>query len=195
MQTLQTDPMLLPLLVVHPAKLWHVLLHHTSLGHAHRWLTALQQRLQIIAHAMRTVNVTDFIGVNVTFTGTITVHSRDYGVVSAHTAVMIETVLNFLNSHSNPSLMPDNRSAGTHSNASRHLLSVSDVARSIDHAIQEALATHQGYASQISSAYSYNFPELSNKETRQWFEEWPPTVGTNSRGLECAPAKTLAYIV
>ena len=195
MQTLQTDPMLLPLLVVHPAKLWHVLLHHTSLGHAHRWLTALQQRLQIIAHAMRTVNVTDFIGVNVTFTGTITVHSRDYGVVSAHTAVVIETVLNFLNAHSNPSLMPDNRSAGTHSNASRHLLSVSDVAHSIDHAIQEALATHQGYASQISSAYSYNFPELSNKETRQWFEEWPPTVGTDNRGLECAPAKTLAYIV
>ena len=195
MKTLETDPMLLPLLAVHPSKMWHVLLHHTALGHAHRWLTALQQRMQIIAHAMRTVNVTDFIGVNVTFTGAITVHSRDHGVVSAHMATVIETVLNLLNTQSNPSHALHNISSETHPNASRHLLSVSDIARSIDKAIQEAIATQQGYASQISSAYSYNFPELSNKETRQWYEQWPPKVSTDNHGMECAPAKTLAYIV
>ena len=58
--------------------------------------------------------------------------------------------------------------------------------------------THKGYAAQISSAYRYNFPEVSTPETRQWLENWPPKIGLRSSDdppAQCQPAYDLAIVL
>ena len=168
---------------------------------------------------IQTTNLSDVIGINVT-AGRFTVTSRQPKFLSPQVAHLIQATLNdmysntsgaantYVNSsfHTSPSILhnlPGTEPEPASHGQERRLLSISDIAHSIEQNVLEAHQTHQGYAAQISNVFSYNYPDLSNEHTRQWMENWPPTLGTggleDGDGQSCKPLddtlRVLSYAV
>jgi len=65
------------------------------------------------------------------------------------------------------------------------------------HGVSRAFAVQDAFTSQIVSAFDYNFPMPSDAGTRQWLQNWPPTLGSSAPGDggTCSPARDLALVV
>ena len=214
------DPMILPFLVVHPHKLWHVLMRHTALSHAvHIGLRLRDQAHDFMALVSRS-NVSDYIGLNTSASG-LMLMSKNTRVLSHHLVQTLHSMAQWDTGnmsapllgvhiewgvrlkHSTPGTRPASdsqpgqatRVLSNHSG--RQLLSLDDLAREVDFEVRRAFATQKSYSDQISSAFDYNFPTTASAGTRQWLESWPPTLGSSAQSVDgtCAPAGDFARIV
>ena len=200
--TLGMHPMLLPFLLAHPHKMWHVLQHHTILAHVKPYLTTLRQTLAAFYAVVQSTNISDIMGISVT-EGRYAVVSHNPSLLSPNVAHLLQTTLNEFHAlpAGNASVGPAPPLSGLDSavpHTGRQLLTIADIARSVEMQVQRAHDTHKGYASQISSAYRYNFPDISTTETRQWLEHWPPHLGRDSPGFStatCKPAYDAAIVL
>jgi len=194
---MQLDPMIVPFLAVHPEKLLYVLFEHTGLVHARRLYHSLLRAVQLMTSVLAHANITDYIGVNITASG-IVLSSKDPRYVSPLLALLLQTLAN---SHHAGTVRTQHNTTtsntSTQNTSSRSLLSIQDLSRDVQREVARALETQRSYSAQISSAYSYNFPQTVSHGSAQWLESWPPTLGSSAGGVDgtCAPAYHIASIL
>jgi len=215
------DPMILPFLVVHPHKLWHVLMRHTALSHAvHIGMRLRAQALNFMAMVSQS-NLSDFIGLNTSASGLVLM-SKNPSILSHHLVQSLHSLSQWQTSQASnvsgpllgvhiewglrlrsSAVVRDDAVSGddampvAKNHSGRQLLSFDDLARDVDFEVRRAFATQKTYSDQISSAFDYNFPRAASAETRQWLESWPPTLGSSAQSVDgtCAPAGDFARIV
>ena len=216
-QMLTQDPMILPFLLVHPHKLWYVLMRHTSLSRALHLARSLQEQTTDVWQVLSKTNLSDYIGINTSATG-ILLTSKNTRVLSHHVVLLLQALLRGqagnasgiqLGSRiewgwratdaaavSSVELLHGMHDAHTNESSGRKLLSFDNLARDVEFEVQRAFATQNTYTSQISSAFDYNFPLAFSPETDQWLDSWPPTLGSSAPGTDrtCAPARDLTFI-
>jgi len=212
--TLARDPMILPFLLVHPQKLWYVLLRHTSLARVLHTANSLRQKTQDIWSLLGQTNLSDYIGINTSATG-ILLTSKNTRVLSHHMVMLLQAMLRghaeagnastflmgsrlewgwrqehtALVDHAHLLDTPEDTTLSPplsqHNwSAARKLLSLDSLARDVEIEVQRAFAIQNTYTSQISSAFDYNFPLAYSPETDQWLDSWPPTLGSSAPGTD-----------